>query len=421
VVLVINRHLLLVQHYPLYSTGAGWLQTRGRPESHTSRPAPARPHAFHLIGICRTIRPFMALSVLHVVESLRRTAGSLAHLLLDLFDTESKQDLECLAATQDADPDHPTRAQIHVLPGEPTADDVADRLIAQANVVHLYGLWSPLNRLFADYARRQGRPYVISPLGGLIRRPHDRLGWKRRWDTVGHGRSLFRHAACALAFSSAEHDSLRSLGWSRRAELLPLGLNTDPVPAGELPSELDAISDRRCVLLLGPIDESVVKFLRSCQTLSRELEPWLVVVAGPARGDSCATLQAGLRRKGVTHRVALVSSPDAATQRALLKRADLLVVPTPHPQPPVSALQAMAAGVAVLVPPNVGLDEVRSVDAGRLAEPLSPALLKALGELASLPEDELKGMGRRGAELARTRFDWRKLLPRYLGFYRSLV
>jgi glycosyltransferase involved in cell wall biosynthesis len=363
----------------------------------------------------------MAFSVLHVVESLRRTAGSLAHLLLDLFDTASDQDLGYLAATQEADADHPTRAQIHMLPGEPPADDVADRLVAQANAVHLYGLWSPLNRLFADHARRQGRPYVISPLGGLIRRPRDHLGWRQRWSAFRHGRSLFRHAACALAFSSAERDSLQSLGWSPPVELLPMGLNTNPAPAGELPSELDAISDRRCLLLLGPIDESVVKFLRSCQRLSTELEPWLVVVAGPERGDSCATLQAGLRRKGVMHRVAFVSSPDAATQRALLKRADLLVVPTPRPQPPVSALQAMAAGVAVLVPPNVGLDEVRSVDAGRLAEPLSPALLKALGELASLPGDELKGMGRRGAELARTRFDWRKLLPRYLGLYRSLV
>lgn len=372
----------------------------------------------------------MSLRVLHVAESLCRSAGSVAHLLLDFFAAADSHGVRSLAVTHEADPAEPEAVDLHLLacpPDQavrtPQARELAERLIDQADVVHLHGLWCPLNVLFAELARRRQRPYVISPHGRLMPDPGQAWGWQRRWAEIRHRRAMFRPAACLLAFSTAERDELQSRGLNRRVELLPLGVNTYLAPGGAPPAELDSLAGRRCLLVLGPIDqaEGVAEFLRGCQTLSAGLEPWLLVFAGPQRGDCQAMLEAGLRRKGVLDRVAFVCQPDLEAQRSLLGRAALVVLPTPRHQPPVSALQAMAAGVPVLVSSLAGLAEVESFGAGRVTPPGFDSMREALAELVALPAERLQQMGRRAAELARTRYDWQQLVGRYVKLYRSLL
>jgi glycosyltransferase involved in cell wall biosynthesis len=162
-------------------------------------------------------------------------------------------------------------------------------------------------------------------------------------------------------------------------------------------------------------------FLRTCQGLAAELEGWRLIIACPPIGQFGPLLEAAVRRKGASDRVSFSWSPDLSAQRALLGRADLLVAPTLVAQPPVSPLQAMAAGVPVLVSKQVHMADVESSGAGRAFEPSPQSLRKALAELITLPADQLQKMGARAAEVTRQRYDWERLWPQYLALYKSVA
>jgi colanic acid/amylovoran biosynthesis glycosyltransferase len=104
----------------------------------------------------------------------------------------------------------------------------------------------------------------------------------------------------------------------------------------------------------------------------------------------------------------------------VLRRATLFALPSTAEALPVAILEAMSAGVPVVVSRELGLEEV--IDgAGLVADPGIPEEWAQRIERLLDDEEFRKLAGRRGRELAVARYDWRKVADRLESLFLSVL
>ena len=126
--------------------------------------------AFRGIGPPLQLADMMSLHVLHVVESLARDAGAVLISVSGLVEQLRVEDMTA-----------------EVVSAEEGANDADARVNAlreaarHADLVHIHGWEHTAARVVAEWATKQGKPYVLSPLGAFSAHPGAHVGWVTRW------------------------------------------------------------------------------------------------------------------------------------------------------------------------------------------------------------------------------------------------
>lgn len=362
----------------------------------------------------------MSMRVLHVVESLKPEAGSVAVSLPGLFPALQQRGVESQVVTRKL-----TDSAPQPVPHRDLKAALADRIVREAAVVHLHGWGSRVTRKLAAAAQRAQKPYVIAPLGALSEGPFHKRGWRDRLRGWLVEDRLFRGAAALTALNGAEHQVLRHHpGAAGRAEVrvLPYGLNMAEYAGAEGAQPNHAPGPEvRYLLFLGPLHpmEGVVSLMRAVGELGGEADGWNIVLAGPERGPWRKMIEATVRRKGGGGRVVFTSAPDVATQRSWLARASAVAVPSLYVRCPVSVLQAVAAGVPVIASDRVAPDGLNG--AIRACAPQKDSLKQELRALFRLSDDERIAGARDALERGRSLYDWSVLADRYVELYHNIT
>jgi glycosyltransferase involved in cell wall biosynthesis len=132
-------------------------------------------------------------------------------------------------------------------------------------------------------------------------------------------------------------------------------------------------------------------------------------------------LEAAVARKGLAHRVTFIGMLNRREVLACLGRASLLIQPSMSEGLSMSIIEALAAGLPVLISKACNLPEVGEARAGRVVEPERRVVARALREMIALKDETLEEMGRNGRHLAAERYDWSKLVGRYHQMYTRVV
>jgi glycosyltransferase involved in cell wall biosynthesis len=148
----------------------------------------------------------------------------------------------------------------------------------------------------------------------------------------------------------------------------------------------------------------------------REQAPVTLEIAGD--GPSRGALEALAARLGLREAVTFLGAQDRAGVAAVLRRADVLVLPSLIENQPVVLLEAQACGVPVVATRVGGVGEVVDAAAGRLVAPRDPgALARAIAAVLADPGayDPVALAAR-----ARARFGHDAVAARWDGVYREL-
>jgi N-acetyl-alpha-D-glucosaminyl L-malate synthase BshA len=139
---------------------------------------------------------------------------------------------------------------------------------------------------------------------------------------------------------------------------------------------------------------------------------------GPERADA----EALAVRLGVADSVTFVGKQPQSTIRDYLSVADLLLLPSQSESFGLTALEAMACEVPVIATRVGGIPElVEDEGCGYLFEigdvdAMATASLRVLGD-----EAERERLGKRGREIAVTRFTTEKIIPKYEALYERVI
>jgi glycosyltransferase involved in cell wall biosynthesis len=179
--------------------------------------------------------------------------------------------------------------------------------------------------------------------------------------------------------------------------------------------ELLELGERRTIRAEGPLQilflgwleafKGVFELLDAAQMLRADplVPPFLLSLAG--EGTATAALQSAIETKGLSESVRLVGLLEGPQKLAALERADIFVLPSHTEGLPNAMIEAMAAGLPVIVTPVGSVpDVVTHEDNGLIVPPRDASMVAAaLRRLMESPALR-SALGAKGHRSASTRF-----------------
>jgi glycosyltransferase involved in cell wall biosynthesis len=299
------------------------------------------------------------------------------------------------------------------------------RMAPSYDVMHIHNLWQ-----FPQYAAYKAAlaariPYVVSPHGALdpYLRQHGRL--RKRLMSDGWQNEMLNSAKLIHVTTAAEERLISDIAPDVPRAVVPCGLYVDEFSA--LPSHdvfrrqrLDGY-DGPVILFLGRITQKKgVDVLIRAFAHARGVQECRLVVVGPDDERLLPSLRRLVRDLGMTDDVCFLDPVYGDDRLAALATADVWALASHTENFGIAVAEAMAAGCAVVISPEVNLaDDVAAGEAGVVAD-LDP---RAFGEalLNLLADDHRRAHLRRTAPLFARRYDWSVVAPELLRMYERAV
>lgn len=293
------------------------------------------------------------------------------------------------------------------------APGLASRLDSgDLDLLHAHGIWMYPSIASLGWARRQGRPYIVSPHGMLDCWALRNSAWKKRIAGRLYERRHLAGAACLHALTVAEAKSIRAYGLQNPICVIPNGVDMPAGPAPAPPPWNETVgSEARVLLYLGRLhSKKGIGALLLAWSLMRShpaASSWRLVIAGWDDRGHLEQLRRLCPQLGIMDTVAFAGPQFGADKASSYARASAFVLPSQSEGLPVAVLEAWAHGLPVLMTPQCNLPEGFAARAAiPIAAPGVPEIRAALARLFSTPAAEIGEMGARGRELVRQRFSW---------------
>jgi glycosyltransferase involved in cell wall biosynthesis len=286
------------------------------------------------------------------------------------------------------------------------------------DLVHVHGLLNPVSTAAAGVCRREGAPFAIRPFGMLSRYTFThRRGWAKR--------IVFRlldapnlRAARALHFTTAterEQAAWHGLELRHRAFIVP-----PPVLIGDVARSEEAARGAEPMVLflsrLNPV-KSVETLLAAWPRVVRDRPDARLVIAGKGDPEYEGRLRALAPRDGVE----FVGFADEETKRRLFARATVFVLPSHHENFGVAVVEALGAGLPVVITPEVQIASVveehgLGVVAERSPAAIATALSRVLSDVALQ-----RHCGEAGPRVVRELFSLSTVSAQLMSMYRTML
>lgn len=294
-----------------------------------------------------------------------------------------------------------------------------DARLPDVDGVHVHEFRTLENLLALQRVARAEKPLVLSP-HGTLKQSTGRGAAKKLWDALfspGQARLLTR----VVALSDGEAEDVRHLWarWGLEAPLSQIPNGVDPAPYQHLPDPAPlraryGLGAARIVLFMGRLHarKGVEALLRAF--LAADLGEARLLMVGPDEG-MLPTLRAL-----ADERVIFTGYLAGEARLMALAAADVFVLPAVGEGLSMASLEALAAGVPVILSPGCYLPEAASYGAGIVTEPTVSALTEALEALFSDAERHQR-MRQRARHLIAQRFTWDAVAARYEALYEAVL
>ena len=250
-------------------------------------------------------------------------------------------------------------------------------LIAQADIVHLHDVWDSMVRTAGALARRAGVPYVIQPNDSLNPWSLSQKALKKRLALAWTYRRLIEGSSAVLFGHSEERRLVGQNGFRIHPVLAGLGgvfrEEVEPLPArGRFFERVPALRDRPFVVFLSRLNpKKGLDFLAEGFAVAARAVPDLqLVVVGHDEGAR-EDFERRIAGHGLADRVHLVGPMHGQDKWEAYRDATCFCLPSRDEAFTVAIIEALAAGLPVVISENCHFDDVGEYEAG-LIVPLEP-------------------------------------------------
>lgn len=357
--------------------------------------------------------------VLHVIPSISGRSGGPAQAIVPMCRALQAQGTEVVIATTDVDPrEQMVLSQEGTYRGIPTiffplqwgesfkySKPLAawlDANVAGFDVVHIHAVFNHACIAAAGACRKHRVPYVVRPLGTLDPWSMKQKSLKKFvfWQLVG--KRMLEAAAAVHYTAKAEKSAAEGSLGLRRGQVIPLGvegpLSAPDSNGTDLPlRKVPGLAGHPYVLVLSRLHpkKGLDIFIDAFASLlgKPEFQGWKLVLAGDGPADYVQALRHKVATLNVADEVFFPGWLEDDEKEAFLRRASLLALPSHHENFGLCVMEALAAGVPVLVSPHVNLaTEIEAAGAGWIAAVTPAAIEAALAEALGSEAER----GRRG-------------------------
>lgn len=291
--------------------------------------------------------------------------------------------------------------------------------VKEFDVVDVHAVFSYSSIEAGRACRKAMVPYVVRPHGALDPWSLSRKPLQKQMVLFAGARRMLAHAARMQYTTLAEQRlAENALPWLPAGAVVPLGVDE------EWFAETTGASGDPYVLAMSRLDRKkrlellidAFHAIASDATLPR----WRLVLAGEGRPDYVIALRTRAREGAAADCISFVGWVSGDEKQRLVRGASLFASPSTQENFGLSIVEAMAAGVPVLVSPGVNLaEEIDAAGAGwvvdRDASTLVAPLRMILGDV-----DERAVRGRAARRLA-DRYRWDRSTEALVAMYQDVV
>jgi glycosyltransferase involved in cell wall biosynthesis len=285
--------------------------------------------------------------------------------------------------------------------------------VSDYDVVHIHAVFNHASIAAARACRIYDVPYVVRPLGTLDPWSMKQKSFRKRTFWHAGVRRMLSSAAAIHYTAEAEQRATESFLGLNHGVVVPLGIEVGKQRNEELPElisqELELLEQHPYVLVLSRLlpTKGLHVLLDAFVALCREQEfaDWRLVLAGEGPTEYVNQLRQTAAAANASERVLFPGWLEGTTKDAILQNAALLALPSYHENFGLCVMEALNAGVPVLISPQVNLStEVKAYGAGWVASIDVETMINALKEaLGSAEERQRRGAA--GREVAK-QFAW---------------
>jgi len=291
----------------------------------------------------------------------------------------------------------------------PASRQAFHEMVDRSAGVHVHGIWEHSTSVAARRARSSKRPYIVSAHGMLERWALTNKRAKKIVYAALIERANLQSANCLHALTRAEAQDYRNFGLLNPIAVIPNGVD---IPDHFSPDIfLDRFPDlrgKRLILFLGRIHfkKGLDILAQAWARIAAKSPDTHLVLAGPDSENTQSALEKQLAASGIAHRVKFTGMLQHDLKWSALSAAECFVLPSYSEGLSVSVLEAMGAGLPVIVTKQCNLPEVDEYDCGWVIQPRADELASALSELLRASSREIAEMSARGRELVARRYSW---------------
>jgi len=291
--------------------------------------------------------------------------------------------------------------------------------------IHIHAVWNFPTWWTMRTADRAGVPFMIAPHGSfepwaMRRHARRKLLYARYLELP-----LIDRAWAVHALSPAEVDQVRALGVTAPVEILPNGIDLSPFDCRKLDlSECYAIPPGvRTVLSLSRLDpkKGIDILISGFARFSKVMKDVHLIVAGQDYQSGYARVLVDIvRRNSLDDRVHFIGEIRGSEKYQLLRSVDAFALISHSEGLPLCVLEAMAAGLPVIVTPGCHLEDIEAAGAGLITKTDAGEVAGALEALFRHSEMIVE-MGEAGRRIVRERFTWPSIVERTLVLYQQAM
>lgn len=300
--------------------------------------------------------------------------------------------------------------------------------VGEYDLVHVHSVFIFPSVAAAAVCAARGVPYIIRPLGVLS--PYGMTNRRRIVKTLSFklvDQPLLDRAEAVHYTSDMERDEALTLGVKKRPVVLPLGVDLSSFREEASPEAFFAAHPecrgRFVILFLSRLDpKKGLDLLFPAFRQVRERHPEaLLVIAGSGSEPYEAELRRMAEAAGVAEDVVWTGFLGGEAKRSALAAADLFVLPSYAENFGIAVVEALAAGLPLVLSDQVGVaGEIGAAGAGLVTqcavEPLSERILQVIEQ-----PDLRRELRTRGRDLAQQRYSSQAMTRGLLELYESVL
>ena len=373
----------------------------------------------------------MTIRVLHVIESFGKQADGVAEIVR-LMAEQLAEKVDITIATSSVEGDFSQAkfniAQIYLPPGLIALQGASRsreefRLLVkkvQPDVIHIHGVFSPLQRIAIHVARQHKVPTLLSTHGMLE-------SWL--WEQKGWGYKLVKRAFWWTTIYPVL-SNIYFVHAITNGEAKTLAKEFPRIPQIQIPNVIDlrsikALSAKwapeRIFVFLGRVHpKKGVNLLVQAFKHANLTNDWRLVIAGPdsspAYGQELRQLAVDL---GVADRVDFCGPVYGDAKYILLGKAWVVVVPSFSEVIAIVNLEAAAVSTPTITTHATGLHDWEE-GGGLLVDPKEDQLAQALSKVASWSLDERLKNGEKAHQFVKERYSWDVIVEKWIEAYKTI-
>jgi glycosyltransferase involved in cell wall biosynthesis len=298
-------------------------------------------------------------------------------------------------------------------------------LIKNADIVHVHGLWHHPGYIAAQLATKYEKPLVISPHGEILPVAMNIHSFRKLVYLRFRTRKFFAAAAGFHALTAIEENAVLQNFPNMTTAMIPNGIEpVEPISHGAVGlanSLWPKLVDRTVILFMGRIHEikGIDLLLKALKMAIRENSNIRLLIAGNDFGAEEA-LRRLSSELGIENQVVWAGHLHGREKEAALAVSDISVLPSKSDVVGLATLEAMQAGIPVIITEECGGDIVAEEGAGIIVESTPEQMADTINQLADNHELSRK-MGNRGKQTVATHFGAEASAIGMNSFYSSII